>query len=99
MSVTYTVTLTDAQDKAFRHIALDPQFWLENVFIGRAKTAVEDIAKSEIDRKIEAGEPITGSKEDLVLAADIKSVEQMNAEDLAARQAENAARQQNSVSA
>jgi hypothetical protein len=99
MSVTYTVTLTDAQDKAFRHIALDPQFWLENVFIGRAKTAVEDIAKSEIDRKLAAGEPITGSKEDLVLAADIKSVEQMNAEDLAARQAENAARQQNSVSA
>jgi hypothetical protein len=99
MSVTYTVTLTDAQDKAFRHIALDPQFWLENVFIGRAKTAVEDIAKAEIDRKIEAGEPITGSKEDLVLAADIKSVEQMNAEDLAARQAENAASQQNPVSA
>lgn len=94
MSVTYTVTLTDAQDKAFRHIALDPQFWLENVFIGRAKQAVEDIARAEIDRKIAAGETISGTKEDLVLAADIKSVEQMNAEDLAARQAENAVRQQ-----
>jgi hypothetical protein len=99
MSVTYTVTLTDAQDKAFRHIALDPQFWLENIFIGRAKTAVEDIAKAEIDRKLAAGEPITGGKEDLVLAADIKSVEQMNAEELVARQAENAASQQNPVSA
>ena len=86
MSVTYTVTLTDAQDKAFRHVALDPQFWLENMFIGRAKQAVEDISRKEIDRKIEAGEPITGSKEDLVLAANIKSVEQMNAEELASRQ-------------
>jgi hypothetical protein len=94
MSVTYTVTLTDAQDKAFRHIALDPQEWLENSFIGRANAAVEQISRAEIDRKIGAGEPITGSKEDLVLAANIKSVVQMNAEDLAARQAADAQRAQ-----
>lgn len=89
MSVIYTVTLSDAQDKAFRHIALDPQFWLENVFIGRANQAVEDIAKTEVDRKLAAGETISGTKEDLVLAANIKSVAQMNSEDLAIRQATN----------
>lgn len=99
MSITYSVTLNEAQDKAFRHIALDPQEWLTNVTMNRVNAAIDQIVRAEIDRKIAAGETISGTKEDLVLAADIKSVEQMNAEDLARRQAENAARQQSAPAA
>lgn len=88
MSITYSVTLNAAQDKAFRHIALDPQEWITNVVMSRVTVAVDQIARAEVDRKLAAGETISGTKEDLVLAADIKSVEQMNAEDLARRQAE-----------
>lgn len=94
MSITYSVTLNEAQDKAFRHIALDPQEWLTNVTMNRVNAAIEQIARAEVDRKLAAGEPISGTKEDLVLASDIKSVVQMNADELAARQAENAARQE-----
>jgi hypothetical protein len=93
MSITYSVTLNEAQDKAFRHIALDPQEWITNVVMNRVTAAIEQISRAEIDRKIAAGETISGTKEDLVLASNIKSVVQMNAEELAARQAENAARQ------
>jgi hypothetical protein len=88
MSVTYSVTLTAAQDKAFRHVALDPQEWITNITINRVTAAIDQIARDEIDRKLNAGESISGSKEDLVLAANIKSVEQMNAEELALRQSE-----------
>jgi len=93
MSVTYSVTLTAAQDKAFRHIALDPQEWINNAVLSRVSVAVDKIYRAEVDRKLAAGETISGTKEDLVLASNIKSVEQMNAEELANRLAENAARQ------
>ncbi len=75
---TYTVTVNDAQDKALRHVMLDPQEWVQNAINVRATDAIEMIAKAEIERKMNAGETISGTKEDLVLAADIQSVEERN---------------------
>jgi hypothetical protein len=77
---TYTVTINAAQDKAIRHIAVDPQEWLQNAIDARARDAIEKISKDEIDRKLEAGETISGTKEDLVLAANIKSAAEMKLE-------------------
>jgi hypothetical protein len=75
---TYTVTVNAAQDKALRYVMLDPQEWVQNAIDVRATDAIEMIAKAEIDRKMNAGETISGTKEDLVLAADIQSAEERN---------------------
>ncbi len=75
---TYTVTVNDAQDKALRYVMLDPQEWVQNDIDVRAREAIEMIARAEIERKMDAGETISGTKEDLVLAADIQSVEERN---------------------
>jgi hypothetical protein len=77
---TYTVTVNDAQDKALRYVMLDPQEWAQNAIDVRATEAIEKIAKDEIDRKLAAGETVSGTKEDLVLAANIKSVAERNLE-------------------
>lgn len=70
---TYTIEITDAQDLALRHVAVDPQFWIQNMVNVRCDLAIEDIVKMEIERKLAARETITGSKDDIVLASGIES--------------------------
>lgn len=76
----YTINLTEAESKALAFVALDPQEWIENAAKVRATNAIEEIANSEIQRKLQAGETISGSKEQIVLDADIKSAAEREAE-------------------
>ncbi len=91
MSKTYTVTLTDAEDKALAHIAFNQQDWIDNAVHNRCKIAIDEIVNAEVQRKLAAGESITGSKDDIVMAADIETAAEiqarLDAED-AARNAE-----------
>jgi hypothetical protein len=69
----YTVTLTAAEDKALSVVALDQNEWIQNAVHERCRIAIEEIVQYEIQRKLSLGETITGSKEDIVLAADIET--------------------------
>lgn len=80
MSHTYTVTLSDAENKSLASVALSPDEWIQNVVRERCRIAMEEIVASEVQKKLAAGETISGTKEDIVLAADIKSAAQRNAE-------------------
>ena len=75
----YTITLSPAADKALHFVAVSAQEWIENTVNERCRLAIEEIVKAEVERKLAAGEAITGSKEDIVLAADIESAAQRNA--------------------
>ena len=48
----YTVTLTDAQEKALRWVAVDPQDWIENFVFARCESAIDEIVNDEIKRKL-----------------------------------------------
>lgn len=72
MAKTITIELSDAQVKALEHFAKDAQEWAENVVFDRCRIAIDKIVKSEIEKKLEKGETISGSKEDIVMSADIK---------------------------
>ena len=76
----YTITLTDAQDKALKYVAYSPQDWIENFVYERCRTAIEEIVNAEVQRKLAAGEAIAGTKDDIVMAAPIKSAAERNAE-------------------
>lgn len=88
MSKNYTITLTDAQDKALSVVAVDQQDWIENVVFERCRIAIEEIVNAEVQRKLAAGEPITGTKDDIVMAADVETAAERNVR----IEAENAAR-------
>ena len=66
---TYFVTLTDAEDKALHTVAVDGNEWITNAVKERCRIAMEEIIHQEVQRKLAAGEPITGTKEDIVLSA------------------------------
>lgn len=69
----YTITLTEAEDKALSTIAIDQNEWIQNMVHERCRIAIEEIVASEVQRKLAAGEAITGSKEDIVVAADVET--------------------------
>jgi hypothetical protein len=76
---TYTITLSGAEDKALAYIALSQQDWIDNAVHERARIAIDEIVNAEVQRKLAAGESISGSKEDIVNAADIESAAERQA--------------------
>jgi hypothetical protein len=88
---TYTITLNDAEDKALHHVALSAQDWIDNVVHERCRIAIDEIVAAEVQRKLSANEPITGSKDDIVMAANIESVAERNARLEAERAAQQGA--------
>lgn len=68
----YTITLTEAQNKALLYVC-DPQDWIENAVYNRCRIAIDEIVALEVERITSEGGTISGTKEDIVLAAPIKS--------------------------
>jgi hypothetical protein len=85
---TYTITLSDAEDKALHAVALSAQDWIDNAIHERCRLAIDEIVNAEVQRKLAAGETISGSKEDIVIAADIESAAERDARLEAERNAE-----------
>jgi hypothetical protein len=84
MSVTYEVVLSDAENKALGYVAASQQDWIDNAVHERCRIAIEEIVAAEVQRKLAAGETISGTKEDIVINAPIKSAAERNAEAAAA---------------
>jgi hypothetical protein len=70
---TYTITLSEAENKALGYVAVSQNDWIQNAIKERCRIAIEEIVASEVQRLLAAGQPITGTKDDIVLAASIKS--------------------------
>jgi len=83
---TYTITLTNAEDKALGAVAFSQKDWIDNAVHERCRIAIEEIVNAEVQRKLAAGEPITGSKEDIVMAANVESAAERQARIEAERQ-------------
>jgi hypothetical protein len=65
----YTITLTETEKLAMEYIAYEPQDWVENLVKERARLAIEDIIKLAVEKFLEAGQSIPGSREEIVAAA------------------------------
>lgn len=74
MAKSYIVVLSDAEDKALGVVSASQQDWIDNAVHNRCRIAIDEIVDKEIKRKLDAGETISGSKEDIVMAANIKSL-------------------------
>jgi hypothetical protein len=76
----YTVTLSDAENKALGFVAVSQNDWIQNAVHERCRVAIEEIVAAEVQRLLAAGQPITGTKDDIVLAAPVKSAAERQAE-------------------
>jgi hypothetical protein len=76
----YTITLSDAEDKALHVVAASAQEWIDNAVHERCRIAIETIVASEVERITAVGGTLSGTKEDIVMAAPIKSAAERRAE-------------------
>jgi hypothetical protein len=76
MAKTYTITLTDAEDKALSVVAVSQQEWIDNAVHERCRIAIDEIVAAEVERITSAGGTLSGSKEDIVLAAPVETAEE-----------------------
>lgn len=78
--IEYKLTLSEAEDKALRYVTLNPQEWIDNVVHSRCRIAMDEIVNKEVQRRLTNDENISGTKEDIVLSAEIKSAAQRQEE-------------------
>lgn len=79
MTKVYTITLSDAEDKALSVVALDQNEWIQNAVHERCRVAMDDIIKSEVDRLLSIGEQIPTSRDEIVLQAVVETGAERNA--------------------
>jgi len=66
----YTITLTEAENKAMEYIAADVDEWITNAATNRARIAIDEICDLYVKYKLDNNEPIAATnKPDMVLAA------------------------------
>jgi len=76
---TYTITLSDAEDKALKSVAVSAQDWIDNAVHERCRIAIDEIVAAEVQRITAVGGSISGSKDDIVMAANIESAAERQA--------------------
>jgi hypothetical protein len=78
----YLINLTEAENKALAYVVLDPAEWIQNAATERARIAMEEIFQAEVSRMLQDPDitEIPANREAVVLAADIKSAAERNAE-------------------
>jgi hypothetical protein len=79
--VTYTITLTEAEDIALNYVAVSAQDWIENVVKERCRIAIEEIVKNHVDAQLKSGQPLAGTThEEIVINSGVKSASERSAE-------------------
>lgn len=66
---TYTVTYTETEDKAMQYAAASVDDWIQNAAHERARIAIDEIVALAVQKFLEAGQSIPGSKDEIVAAA------------------------------
>ena len=76
---TYTITLTDAEDKALSVVAASPQAWIDNAVKNRCRQSKEKIVADEIKKIRESGGTVSGTDDEIVMAATVETAAQRQA--------------------
>ena len=66
---TYTVTYTETEELAMSYIAASADEWIQNAAHERARIAIDEVVKIAVEKFLENGRDIPGSKDAIVAAA------------------------------
>jgi len=73
------VQISPAQKKALETEIEDITSWFANWLYFRANEMVDKLVQKEIQRRLENGETVSGSKEDIILSSTVLSAVETNA--------------------
>jgi hypothetical protein len=80
MANMFTITLTDLELKGLEYVAVDANDWIQNAVHERCRLAIDELVQYEIQSKLSAGLPITGTREEIAMSSNALSAAQRNAE-------------------
>ena len=86
---TYTITLSDTEDKALGVVAFSQDDWIQNAIHERCRIAIDEIIQMAVTNFLAVGEPIPGTREAIV----DRAIELGLVKSAAERQAESEAQQ------
>jgi len=66
MSVTYTITLSDAENTALGYVAASQQDWIDNAVHNRCRIAIDEIVALSVERCLAQGIQLPASKDEIV---------------------------------
>lgn len=66
---TYTVEYTNTEDLAMQYAAASVNDWIQNAAHERARIAIDEIVALAVQKFLEVGQPIPGSRDEIVAAA------------------------------
>lgn len=90
----YTITLTAAEDAALSYAALSQQDWIDNAVHERCRIAIDEIVAITVQKCLETGTQIPGSKDQMVELSFAQGWVKTAAQRQAEAEAEAAARAQ-----
>lgn len=65
----YTITLSEAEDKALSHVAVSQQDWIDNAVHERCRAAIDEIVQITVSKCLETSTLIPNSKDEMVALA------------------------------
>lgn len=65
----YTVEYNEVEEMAMQYVALSVNDWIQNAAHERARVAIDEIVQLAVQKFLESGQTIPGSKEEIVRAA------------------------------
>ena len=65
----YTITISAAEDAALSHVALSQNDWIQNAVHERCRIAVDEIVQVTVQKCLQTGTQIPGSKDEMVALA------------------------------
>lgn len=65
----YTIDLTTSQDLALSSVVADQHDWITNFVIDRCRIATDEIVRITVEKCLETGIQLPGSKDEIVVLA------------------------------
>ena len=83
MAKTFTITITDAEEKAFAWDTVDPEDWVENAVKNKCRQAKDRLYEQEVKRMTddESITSIPADKDTVINDADVKTAKQRQDEE------------------
>jgi hypothetical protein len=69
MSITYTITLSNAENTALEYISASQQEWIDHAVHGRCRIAIDEIVALAVEQCLAQGIQLPNSKDEIVQLA------------------------------
>jgi hypothetical protein len=79
---TYTIELSDVEQKGMEYISTDVDFWIQNAVHERARLAVEEMVRDHVNDMLAKGEAISGTKDEIVMCTKLPNAKERHEENM-----------------